>query len=142
MLFRSINGWKDVLSEFDFTQHQITNVICYEHERGAHLKCYIDASHFLNDREFPAWEFIGSYDVILHKNINMKWQIRHLILNLKYQIGSIDLKQNAISFFSRKSEILTEDISVLKNVTFKNEIGITLSGTFYIGRASCRERVL
>ncbi len=59
--------WGAVLPGFDFTHHQIGNVIIEVKGKAAHAFCYGTATHYLNHDKGNLWTVVGSYDFDLKK---------------------------------------------------------------------------
>ena len=90
-----IAQWSAVLPGFDYTHHQIGNLIVEAEGETAHAFCYGTASHYLEHEKGNVWTVVGSYDFDLRKE-NNNWVITSMRFNYKYQTGNSDLVAIAI----------------------------------------------
>ncbi|WP_196888887.1 nuclear transport factor 2 family protein [Aureivirga sp. CE67] len=91
-----VAAWKTLLPGFQFTHHQIGNVLEKTNKNSAKVFCYGTASHYLEDEKGNIWVVIGSYDFELKKNDQNQWQVSSMKFNFKFQEGNTSLPQKAI----------------------------------------------
>ena len=92
-----VSSWKSILPGFDFTHHQIGNVLSNVEGNKANVFCYGTASHFLKYEDGNIWTVVGSYDFELVKNNDASWKISSMKFNFKYQDGNEKLPEMAIN---------------------------------------------
>ena len=89
-----VDSWKGILPGFDFTHHQIGNVIVNIEDTVASVFVYGTATHFLEDENGNIWTVVGSYDFDLV--LQDDWKITSMKFNFKYQDGNTSLPKRAI----------------------------------------------
>ena len=90
-----ISSWKGVLPGFEFTHHQIGNVLTTIDGNTAKVFCYGTATHYLKHDNGNIWTVVGSYNFDLIK-VSGQWKISSMTFNFKYQDGNTALVQSAI----------------------------------------------
>lgn len=91
-----VDSWKGILPGFEFTHHQIGNIMVSGNGDQAHVFCYGTASHFLKDEQGDLWVVVGSYDFNLTRVEKESWKIKSMKFNFKFQDGNTALPQKAI----------------------------------------------
>ncbi len=91
-----ITAWKSLLPGFDFTHHQIGNIIVDENQHTASLFCYGTASHYLDNEGENLWLVVGTYDFKLKKTEDGNWEITSMKFNFKFQDGNKNLPAMAM----------------------------------------------
>ncbi|WP_338237303.1 nuclear transport factor 2 family protein [Persicobacter diffluens] len=89
------DSWKAVLPGFEFTHHQLGNILTTVEGGYAHVFCYGTATHFLTDEAGNVWTVVGTYDFDLHKQVGA-WKITKMKFNFKYQDGNTGLPVKAM----------------------------------------------
>jgi hypothetical protein len=99
-----VASWKAVLPGFEFTHHQIGNLLAKTNDDTAHVFCYGTASHYLAHPAGNLWTVVGSYDFDLKKTPSGRWIIQAMKFNFKYQEGNTALIEKAIERLKSQSE--------------------------------------
>lgn len=87
---RIIDSWKNNLGGFQYTHHQIGNMLEIADSEDAHINCYGIAMHYLENDNGSIWEVVGTYDFILECTASI-WKIKEMKFNYKFQSGNSNL---------------------------------------------------
>lgn len=91
-----IKKWKGFLPGFDYTHHQIGNMVAKVKDKRAAVFCYTTINHFIADEDDgELWEIVGDFNLSLRK-YGKKWLVTKMKFNLKYQLGNPLLGEVAI----------------------------------------------
>ncbi|MEL6557343.1 MAG: nuclear transport factor 2 family protein [Bacteroidota bacterium] len=90
-------AWKGVLPGFEYTHHQIGNMLTTIDDNTAKVFCYGTATHYLTDEEGNVWTVVGSYDFDLRLDAKDNWRVTSMKFNFKYQDGNTSLPEKAIN---------------------------------------------
>jgi hypothetical protein len=86
-----VEGWKQFLPKFTFTNHVITNYEIAVTSVNAQVFCKGQALHHLTNAEGgERWVVAGTYDFKLSKMAGY-WKVNTMIFNLVYEDGNKDL---------------------------------------------------
>ena len=88
--------FKEFLSGFDCTHHQVGNMITKLKGNKAHVFSYATATYYIKDCEQNVWTVVGTYefDVIEVEKI---LKIERIAFNFKYQDGNLKLRPLAMT---------------------------------------------
>ena len=85
-----VESWRGLLPGFEFTHHQLGNIITEIKKNKAHVLCYGTATHYIQDYEEPVWNVVGTYDLeIIEENGTLK--VDKMRFNYKYATGNLSL---------------------------------------------------
>jgi hypothetical protein len=86
-----VTAWQGMLPGFDYTHHQLGNVLVTIRGADAELFCYGTATHYIADQpNGTVWTVVGTYyfHLVCHEET---WQIDHMKFDFKYQDGNLEL---------------------------------------------------
>lgn len=89
-----VTAWSGLMPGFDFTHHQIGNMVTSIKDNKAHVFCYGTATHYIAECEEKLWTVVGTYDFDIVE-IDGELKVDLMKFNFKYQSGNTELIQVA-----------------------------------------------
>lgn len=93
-----IDGWRQLLTPLDATQHLLGPVIvdCDARAGVASARCHVRGYHYLAEAEGgPTWTVAGHYRFRLRKGDGAQWRIAAMALDTYYQTGNANILEEA-----------------------------------------------